>query len=139
MKSSFYGCLRNTQNNSRLFDAQLLKVPKDQYLAISGAESTDGILQCLLYFVLFQQFGRYRAPVGVIPRSILSLFALILVVDRVVEVRTRLSQFHSGLVVSNLHQPRAEFCFPTETSDVGECLENGLLCHFLRVSWVFHN
>src|ERR1700730_1083015 len=101
---------------------------------MSRTEGIDCFLHRLPYLVLFEQFGRNRPPVGKVSRPKISVFVLLLFVDRLVEVRARLLQPPFCFVVRNLNKPGAELCFRTEATEVRKGLKNGLLRYFFGVS-----
>jgi hypothetical protein len=108
MQSGLHARFRNSENGRDFFHAQMLNVPKNEHITVIRAEGIDGVLNGFPDFTLFEQLGRYRAPVSIVSRPIISFFVLPLTVDRLVEVPAGLLQFHPGFIIGNLQQPGAE-------------------------------
>src|SRR5271156_587937 len=114
MKASFDGPFRYPQYGCRVFDAQILNVSQDHNVSIGGTKRINCILQCLARLVLFEQFGRYRAPIRKVSWPIVAFRFLVMLIEGLIKVTTILPQPHPRFVISDLHEPGAELAFRTE-------------------------
>lgn len=131
MKPAFHGRSRNTQNLHRLFHGHELHISQHQHLAIDGAERIDGLVNSNRDFIDFKGFRWYWPPIRKV------FWGVVSVVNRLVKVRSGLSQFQFSFVASDLYESCAELRFPTKASEIRKGLQNCLLGDFFRVSRIF--